>query len=331
MEKKKVDLTKFAEDTGKGLKNFLGKTKDTIVNAVDQNADGIFDKEDVSNIAGKFSDAAKNTATVVKEKADETSKELARKALKPIFAEDLVNDFQFPKLIRITEIDKKHAENEVCINSIGHHSIQKDLKVLNIYSNTIDAFGLTFYPDVYSEIYYVDPTDRNKYIALDDYFNYLKKMRIVELENIAHDLGAKHYKITYMEERKSFVSEKTNAFIKKKGDSVEATHEREASQYTNMFIESEEDFPGKNPVMPKLQYLKNDPDIISLINKRMDTISPTQHQKKVIKLISTSGIKANDALKIDGALKAMKISGNASLSNEVQNESRRCLQYEIDY
>ena len=49
------------------------------------------------------------------------------------------------KFIRITERDKKHAESEVCKGSIGYVSEQKGLRIVNIFQDSIDAFGLTFY------------------------------------------------------------------------------------------------------------------------------------------------------------------------------------------
>ena len=108
------------------------------------------------------------------------------------------------KLIRVTEIDKRHAESDVCRGSIGFVSDQKNLRIVNIYKDNIAAFGLTFYPDTDYELYYVDPCDRDKYIALDEYFNYLKVARVTELQKIAQDLGAKHFRVTYKEQKTTF-------------------------------------------------------------------------------------------------------------------------------
>ena len=47
--------------------------------------------------------------------------------------------------------------------------------------------------------------------------------------------------------------------------------------------------------------------------------------------ISASGIKEKDAVKIDAALKALKIAGSASLVSEARSESRRFFEYEIDF
>lgn len=113
---------------------FLGKAKDTIVKAVDQNGDGSLDLKDVSVITETIGNATKNTAAAIKDSAEARSRELERKTLHPVFAEDLDSaDFLISKLIRITDIDKKRAESEVCKGSIGYISEQKDPKIV-LYS-----------------------------------------------------------------------------------------------------------------------------------------------------------------------------------------------------
>lgn len=174
MEKKTIDLGSAAQEAGKNAKSLWNKTKNILVNAVDQNSDGTFDMEDVSAIVETIGTAAKKTATTMKASAEERSRELERKQLQPIFAEDLDSaEFLISKLVRITELDKRHAESEVCQGSIGYTSVQKDLRIVNIFKNSINEFGLSFYPDHDCELYYVDPSDRDKYIALDDYFSFL--------------------------------------------------------------------------------------------------------------------------------------------------------------
>ena len=89
--------------------------------------------------------------------------------------------------------------------------------------------------------------------------------------------------------------------------------------------------PGHAPVKPKLHYMQREQSVLNLIEMRMDETSPLTHQKFTLKLSNTSGIKEKDAIKIDAALKAMKISGNTTITSEVRNESRRFFEYEIDF
>ncbi|HIW41952.1 MAG TPA: hypothetical protein H9743_07415 [Candidatus Mediterraneibacter vanvlietii] len=186
---------KILADTGNNAKELFKKSKEAVVQATDQNDDGKLDYKDVSIIAGSVENTVKKAAQVMKEQMEEKNRIMELKTLRPVFKESL-NDEQFfmSKFIRITERDKKHAESEVCKGSIGYVSEQKGLRIVNIFQDSIDAFGLTFYPNYDSEFYYVDPSDGCNYIALDDYFGYLKLARVNELQKLAQDLGVVWYK-----------------------------------------------------------------------------------------------------------------------------------------
>ena len=336
MENEKIIPEVIAEEPEKNSVSFWRRAKESIVKAVDQNNDGSFDMKDVSVLAGTIGSAAKSTATAVMVSAEEKSRELERKQLRPIFAEDLDGaDFLISKLVRITDIDKKRAESTVCTGSVGFITPQKDFPVVNIFRDKIDSFGLTFYPDMDYELYYVDPSDRDRYIALDEYFSYLKIARVNELQRIAQDLGAKHFRVTFKEQKATFSgnSVKAKASFKKPGDtaSAEAEHEMKLSATSTIEVAAEMDCPGHAPVKPTLRYLQRDPSIENLIALRMDEASPITHHKLTLNFSQTSGIKEKDAVKIDAALKAMKISGNTTVTNEVRNESRRFFEYEIDF
>ena len=335
MEKKKFEFKGIHAGAEK-VTGLLGKTKEKVVNAMDQNDDGELNVRDVSVVADAIGNAAKKTASSLKDNLEERNREVERKRLQPIFAEDLDSaDFFMSKLIRITDIDKKRAESEVCQESIGYVFPQKELRVINLFSDKIDAFGLSFYPDKNSEIYYVDPSDRDKYIALDDYFSFLKVARVSELQKIAQDLGAKHFKVTYKESKTSFskkhVKAKTNVKGLKDGVNTDTEYDLAANDVSTVEIAAEATFPGHEPVEPTLRYFQRDPSIQALVAMRMDEKAPISHQKYILNLSNSSGIKEKDAIKIDAALKAMKISGDATVTSEAKNEARRFFEYEIDF
>lgn len=173
---------KFVANVGENAKGLLEKSKDIAIQVIDQNGDGKIDLTDVSEIAESVGSTMKKSAQTLGEMAGEKSRMLELKALNPIFLETL-NDTEFlvSKFVRIADRDKKHADSEVCKGSIGFISEQKRLRMVNIFQDSVDAFGLSFYPDCGSGFYYVDPSDREHYIALDDYFGYLKLARINEL------------------------------------------------------------------------------------------------------------------------------------------------------
>ena len=323
---------KLQKGIGK-ISSLLAKAKDNAVKLADQNDNGKLDLEDISVVADNIGQVAKNTASALKDNFDEKNREHEKKLLQPVFAEDINDaDFFMSKLIRITDKDKKRAESEVCQGAIGFISPQKDFKVVNLFTDRVDEFGLTFYPDKVSEIYYVDPSDRDRYIALDEYFSYLKIARVTELQKIAQDLGAKHFKVTYKEQKASFSknSIKAKAAVRGSGE-IDAERDLDLSDIVTVEIAGEATFPGNDPIEPTLHYLQRDPSILNLIAMRMNKNAPLKHQKFTLKLSNSSGIKEKDAIKIDAALKAMKVSGNTTVTSEAKNEDRRYFEYEIDF
>ena len=330
MEKK---FGKIVSNVGKNAKGLLEKSKEITIQVADQNDDGKFNLNDVSMIAENVGNVMKKSAQTLKETTDEKARQLEMKTLQPIFLETLNDtDFIMPKFIRVAERDKKHAESEVCKGSIGFISDQKGLYIVNIFQDSIDLFGLTFYPDCNSEFYYMDPSDRDAYIALDEYFNYLKQVRISELQKIAQDLGAKHFRVIYKEEKTSFSEKKGSKKLTVKPiTSADVEQNYEDKKYSTIEIAAEMECPGHAPIKPKLKYMKYDPSITGLVEMRMNESGPLLHQKLMIKLSNSSGLKEGEAAKIDVVLKGMKCTGNATVVNETQNESRRYLEYEIDF
>lgn len=314
---------------GKSAKNLFDKA----IMAADQNDDGKFDFSDVSVIAETVEASIKQSAQTMRDNAKERTRLYELRTLQPIFVDSLANvDFLMPKFIRITDRDKKHAESEVCQGSIGYTSNQEGLRIVNIFRDSIESFGLMFYPDCDYEFYYVDPSERDRYIALDEYFSYLKIARVNELQKVAQDLGAKYFKVTYKEEQTSFSSKGVKASVQAKAVAT-ATAEQKNSEkkYSTVEIAAEMSFPGHFPVRPQLKYMQRDPSIQALIAMRMDKSAPLLHQKFMLKLSNSSGMKESDAVKIDAVLKGLKCSGNTTVASEAKNESRRYLEYDIEF
>lgn len=321
MKKFNIDISQKASEAKQKTANIMNKAKDSLTKLADQNGDGKLDREDVEKITG-----------AIKKNIDEKKKEYELKKLQPIFQTDIDDgDFIIQKFVRVADHDKKRAESEVCKGAIGYFTENNDVRMLNIYRDSTELFGLTFYPDNRSEFYYVDPSDRDRYIALDDYFNYLKAERVSELQRIAQDLGAKHFRVTFVEEKAAYTKAKTTVGGKAAKVGTEASVEKSASEYLKMEIAAENDFPGKDPIKPKIKYLLRDPNIQNLITMRLNEDSALTHQKLMIKLSNTSGLTEADAVKIDAVLKGMKFGGNTTVQNEAKNEARRYLEYEIDF
>ena len=333
----KENIKKSFKNLADGTKGVVKKTTSAVIKKIDQNDDATFDKEDLKAIKNKINNTAQKTSSNIKKAVDERRKENDLRKLQPIFVEDLESaEFVLPKLICVSNIDKKYSESDVCQGAIGYKTNCKDLTVINIFKENIELFGLKFQPDIDCEVYYVDPTDKNRYIALEDYFSYLQEVRVNELEKIAQDLGAKHFRITLMEEKKTFTKQEKK--MNTDGNygygakaSVETEHQQVSSAANKVKILAEDTFPGHTPIKPKVQYLAKESNIQTLIELRLNPNSPLTNRKFAIELSKSSGMKKRDAEKIDMALKIMKISGNTTVANEISEEYRKYFEYEIDF
>ena len=267
MEKK---FGKLVSNVGKNAKDILEKSKNKAVQIADQNDDGKFDLEDVTAMANSVGNIVKKGARTLKETADEKARQMERKTLLPIVLEDL-NDYPMPKLIRITERDKKYSESEVCKGSIGFWSDFKEMRLMNIFRDSVNVYGISFYPNCDSEFYYVNPVNYDNYIVLDEYFDYLKQVRVGELQKIAQDLGAKHFRVTYKEEKTAFSERRTNKKVGVKSiEDASGEQESEGNKYSKIEIAAEMECPGHAPVKPTVKYMKYYPNVQKLIEKLMD-------------------------------------------------------------
>ena len=64
---------------------------------------------------------------------------------------------------------------------------------------------------------------------------------------------------------------------------------------------------------------------------RMDSNSPMTNETYKISLSQGTDMKQKEAAKIDGVLKGLKCNGDASVAAEANNETRRFLEYDIEF
>lgn len=313
-----MKISKISDDVKDGIDDAKLKVVDVV------------DKAELDKHAKELVDAAVGAAQNLAEVINNGKNSWNLKRLKPIFINDL-NGMIFSRLVRIVEREKKF-DIDVCKGSIGYWDTCKGERWMNIFKDSVSKFGLDFYPNDEVNFYYVDPTNKDSYIVLDEYFDRLKQVRVSELQKIAQDLGAKYFRVTYIKERTTLSKKAANGkgSIHKKGNGSAQMNATE-QKYDRMDIAAEMSFPGHEPVMPHVRYLKYDPNIENLIKMRMDPKGPLNHQTLNIKLSSSSGLKETDAVKIDMILKSLKMTGNTTVSSEVQNEAKSILEYEINF
>lgn len=181
--------------------------------------------EKVSEKASCTADELKNTAIKLKNEA--ITKQSARKLsiaerkriedlkkYSPIFKDDFANgELLSERFIRIVNYDPR-LENDVCKGSIGFYEKSNDRKLPTIYTKFITLFNLTFYPQMSESVFIVDPCIPGKYIEIDEYYNYMKQVRVNELTVVAQALGAKSVTIELRNSNKSIFNSSLDAKAK---------------------------------------------------------------------------------------------------------------------
>lgn len=307
-------MPKFTQGFKEQLKEFV----DDVKVIADEKKDSVFD-------------AARDAIVKANDVAEEAKLKAQKKMLAPIFPQDLTAELQ-PQMIRICEPDKQHLSSPVCEGSIGYLTETSDMTVLNIYADYKGLLGVKFYPYDLEDVYYIDPANSKAYICLDEYFSYLKKVRVDELTRIAQELGAKKIKVSINAEKKTFVGEqKKGKFGLGKLGNTNYDHDVHSKAYEKVEVAAEVRFKGQEPSVPKLEYFKNDRDIKSLIAMRMHSDNPLQSKTITMDFSNSSGMNRNDAIKIESALKKLKLGGNASVVSAVEEENRQHFEYFIDF
>ncbi len=307
-------------------------------------------KEKIGDVADKTSEQAKAFAVDAGEKIKDLKDkaqviqhdaiiDLEKRNFCPVTLDDYNSiNFNTPKLLRILESDI-HEGHESCEGAIGYAPTIAKVKLFQIIKRNCDDIGMRFYPNKDGVIYYQNPYEKDMYLNIEDYFDFIKRKRVNELEMIANKLGASHVKITIKEEKKSFVSAgvkmkdsiKIGQKIDKASESEEKKGEVTSSQAITREIALDHEFknPG-NPEKPDLLYYKGDPDIESLIEIQFGK-NPSKRKTYKLKFLQSSDINIDAAIGIDAVLSKLQLNSSASLKSEVEKEQRMFFEYFVEF
>lgn len=319
-----MEIKKLSKEKLLNIANTVGNaTKNTVANI----------GEATKNVAVAVAENVKDGSEQLGERLEQMKYENDKKRLCPIYKEEILSDsFVLPTLVHIVDYDKR-KENKACEGAVGFLT-GKDIKILNIYREFVDLLGISFYPILEETVYYVDPCFSNLYIKLDEYFAYLKKVRVDELTAVAQDLGAKHVEIVLKGNQKSAQNQSASSSFGVLKVGGEISSSKTKSEFTSVEVAAKIDFGGnEKPVEPKLVYFRNESDINSLIKMRLD---PSNENKILSKTYSlqygnSSGIKVSDAQKIDTALSQINCGMSRSITNEAMSENSTILEYSIAF
>lgn len=317
-----MDIKKFSKEKLLNIANDIGAaTKNTVANI----------GEATKNVAVSAMENVKENSEHFSEKLDQMKYDNDKKRLCPIYKEELLApEFVMPTLINIVGYDKR-KENKACEGAVGFLT-GKDTKILNIYHEFVDLLDVTFNPFIEETIYHVDPCFSKCYIKMDEYFAYLKKMRVDELVSVAQNLGAKHVEILLKSNQVSAQSQSGSGSIGVGSIGIGASSSKSKKEVSGVEVAAKIDFGGnEKPVEPKLVYFKDESDIKALINMRMNPDNENKILSKTYSLQygNSSGIKVSDAQKIDAAISGTNCGASRSVTSEAMSENSTILEYSI--
>lgn len=344
----------FGETLGSfGLhaKDAAAKAQSAIAKAVDRNGDGKIDAEDfgltrenLEAAGGAVKGAAITAGHGLKAGGSAMGKALSdarlqaeRKALRPVFPEELpfgmATNQDLPGILSVAVRDKKRAESEVCQGSVGYYQTAKGYDLLCLYEDNLSPLPLTFYPTASQGIFLASPYQNGVYIAVDEYFNFIRKGIVNELELVAQSLGAKHVRISFQEDTKSHTMQKMHSHAKAQKAKATYDHESTLHESSNVEIAADVKFSGHtSPVVPDLVYFRNESDILKLIQMRTSNSSNRIESKTYrFQCNQLFGVKEKREGEISAVLNYVKPSGATSYNQNIQRESRTILEYSIEF
>ena len=317
------------------IKNNVNKKIDEAKNIISEESPKI--KENIKKLKDSTEQNLKEGMNAVSRKVQEEIVEINKKNNHPIFNKEDIIEEHHPVMIRVIQADKR-KELSGCENAIGFMKFHL-LNILEIYENKINEYNYTFYPYAEQSVFYVDPINNCNFINLEEYFTMVKKAKVNELKNIAYSLGAKYFNVTFKVEKGNYVKQDINM---KKSESLKlgkinnqskiegnASHKRD--DFESIEIGAEMHFTGGESHMPELHYFKNDSDILSLIDMRLNKHNPIHSLDYKLKYSNSSQINLTIAAKIDEVLSKYKITGSVSASEQVKREQRTIMVYSIEF
>ena len=338
--RKNKDKSKANSKKTNSLKNVFSKVQNLVGDAAKTTVDTAGKTlKSAQNIINRTSDNITQSAQdLINKTSDNITQGNIRKSIEknnPIFKENIPHSY--PKMINIVDYDKRVKEKG-CENAIAFKDIKNELTILTMPKNELNNFNnIMFLPDnkPASTVYYVHPIDTNQYIEISKYFSYLEEQKVAELEQIAQDLGAKHFMVRIMRQKTSNVSKSNSlsANLKMGKDKAKVSVESEDSNksFESIGIASESTWPGKDPKKPELKFWANNESIKNLIKQRLS--DENRLQTKIFRLAynNSTGIKEKDAAKIDGALKGLGFGASGKIQKTTQEEAKKIFEYTIDF
>ena len=108
-------------------------------------------------------------------------------------------------------------------------------------------------------------------------------------------------------------------------------HLFEANDLTDVSVELDTNFNGGEPSRPEVTYFRYENDITNLIDMRLSDRNSVTNKTYIIQCSSSRDMKEKTAANIDVLLKKNGMSGNGSVTSEVEEQKRTYFEYTIEF
>lgn len=283
-------------------------------------------------------EAAADIAKDVPDKVKEANQKAQLKKYNPLFWEDYTDpEFNCPNLVAIAD-DAERRDIEVCQGAIGWRSIENGVEVLHLYDNMLDSCGLNFIPGpICDAVYYVNSHQKNAFINIEDLYETIQQQKLAELSRVAYSLGAKYYSIEIIEEEKETKKKEGKAGVKAKAKkiadgqiTIEAS-ENTVVKHSRKAFRQEEFTKTRNPVVPVLNWYKDDHNILGLIDAVCNGDGSMKKSDIQIECSKSAVMAKALAGKIDVAVKKMGIGTTTSLKSEAESEFASKIIFHVEF
>lgn len=300
----------------------------------EEKKDSIFSK--MKNAAKNVTEKAAVAVKGMKDSLAEKKKAEDYEKYAPLFAENAedIELIENARVIRIVEYDSR-LENEVCIGSIGFVCKTNERLIPTVYKKYIEQFHFEFYPKFCESVFVTDPCIKGKFIQIEEYFNYMKQVRVNELTLLAQALGAKRVTIRLVACDSLSNYEKSENSVGLYGITAKKEKKKSEMQESSIEIWADTTFEthGQDTeiLLPELLYFKNENDIDSLLKMVSSKKSKLTERVYSMSASSSAGMSYSEALSISGVLKKVKFNATGKFEKAAEHESKSLLEYKITF
>lgn len=266
----------------------------------------------LSSLANTISKGIDFTASKISGAKDDIDKDKYR----PIFAEKM-ESLEDPLILNIMTSDERQ-NIDVCQGAVAYLPIIGRTKVLEMTRENLEHYGYELVPYEDAILYIRNPYIAKQYIAIDEYFTYLRNQKAQELVTILPLLKARSATVELYKEKKSLAFIRSDEEDKQEaGSNAYVSDNPEEMVFYGLYKQNSQEKTDE------LCYYNHNLQISEYIE------NPQRAETILIDVCQSADLSDEEAIDIDLALEKMYLSTRYSFRKELEEE--RLLKFLVSY